>query len=221
MPSTPSPGRPQHPWVLARAFAHLGPGSRIALLCGAVAAVAMPLALGPVLELRALPAPVRLPWWLVALITVAVELLVVRAQFRRDSVDFTFGEVALVVLLDFATPVQLLAGLVAGRTVGRLLYDAIRNRQASAPSRLSFEAATTLLEGCIALLVVHAIVDGEPLASPKGWLAAFAATIGVDLLRGVLIELAMLSVGAPLPRGAGRPTTASAWSSPSPRPAWP
>ena len=72
------------------------------------------------------------------------------------------------------------------------------------PGPLAFEACVTLLEGGFALVVVHAIAGGTTLASPRGWLAAFVAAIGVDLIRGVLIELAMLAVGAPSTPGQRR-----------------
>ena len=148
--------------------------------------------------LGTLAAPIRLPVWAVAVLTVAAECTVIRfAAFRRDARGFSLGELALVTGLYFASP----ANLIIGRAIGLAAVDAVQQRGHSFVKPL-FNLTKLLLESCVAVVVFRWLVAlGEPLGT-AGWLAAMVTTIATDLLSKVLVDLAIRISGAPRPEQA-------------------
>jgi diguanylate cyclase (GGDEF)-like protein len=146
-------------------------------------------------NLTPVPAPLRLPMWAVAALTLIAECSVIRfAAFRRDARGYSLGELALVTGLYLADPL----GLLAGRLLGLGVIDVIQQRQHSL-AKVAFNLAKTLLETSVAVVVFHALLRfGQPLG-PAGWVAAFATTIVADLLSKLLIDLAIKLSGAPRP----------------------
>jgi diguanylate cyclase (GGDEF)-like protein len=168
------------------------------LLCLAIMGAGAALWSAVVTGIEPLDAPVEFPLWLVVGLAAVVELWVVQVQFRRDTAEFSFSETVLVLLLFFAGPGNVVIGLVVGRVLGRALHM-LRIRAPYQPVKIVFEVAATLLEASVALILFHAVVSwGSPLG-PLGWVAAVVAAASADLLRGILIELAMKATGAQLP----------------------
>jgi diguanylate cyclase (GGDEF)-like protein len=184
--------------VRALLATRLGGTGRVVLLClGILAAGGVPLA-AVLTSTARLATPLVFPLWLVVALAAVVELYVVQVQFRRDTAEFSFSETVLVLLLFFADPLAVVLGLVAGRVLGRALHK-LTTRTAYEPVKILFEISATLLEAVVALGLFHAVIPhGAPLG-PVGWVAALAAAAAADLLRGLLVELAMRATGAPPP----------------------
>src|SRR3979409_1026352 len=72
---------------------------------------------GVVLWLPAVAAPISLPWWLLALLFLAVEVFVVHIQFHREAHSFSLSEIPLVLGLYFASPPMLMLAMLVGSAV--------------------------------------------------------------------------------------------------------
>jgi hypothetical protein len=140
-------------------------------------------------------APVRLPVWAVAALTLVAECSVIRfATFRRDARGYSLGELALVTGLFLANPLV----LVAGRLLGLAVIDAVQQRQHSLV-KVAFNLAKTFLETCVAVVVFYALLQlGRPLGA-AGWIAAIVTAVVADLLSKLLIDMAIRISGAPRP----------------------
>ncbi|HWH37503.1 MAG TPA: GGDEF domain-containing protein [Candidatus Limnocylindrales bacterium] len=124
------------------------------------------------------PAPLLLPWPVLALLFFAAERFVIDLEVREQTHSFSLSEIALVLGLVFATPFDLLFGQAVGAGVALLL------RPGQRPVKLAFNLANFALGTSAALIVYHLVLGvAEPL-SPVGWLAAIAAGLACDLTTG-------------------------------------
>jgi diguanylate cyclase (GGDEF)-like protein len=190
-------GRRRPPWhsTLVQLRARLRPSAAVALLSAGMVVAALRLYLAVVRHLTPVHAPVRLPVWAVAMLTLAAESSVIRfAAFRRDARGYSLGELALITGLYLADPLV----LVTGRLLGLAVVDLVQQRQHSLV-KVAFNLAKTLLESCVAVAVFYALLQfGQPLG-PAGWVAAFITAIMADLLSKLLIDTAIKISGAPRP----------------------
>jgi signal transduction histidine kinase len=169
----------------ARPPARLTGTQRVWLLSAAIAGAAALVYLLWVRGLEPLDAPLRIPWWALAILFGAAEMSVIHFQFRREAHSFSLGEIPTVIGLFFAAP----SDLILAQLVGAVVALVVHRRQS--PVKVAFNAAHFVLGTCLAVVIFRAIVGGEDPFGPIGWAGAFAATFGMDLLGAFLVTAAI------------------------------
>ncbi len=124
-----------------------------------------------------------LPWWAIAVLTAACELIVLHIQLRREAHAVSLSEITIVLGLLFASP----GAFLLGRAVGAAAVFVLYRRQTL--MKVLFNNALYTAESCTALLVIHAIRGSDPTLGPRAWLAAYAATIAVGTLASVAVTV--------------------------------
>ncbi len=125
-----------------------------------------------------------LPWWAIALMAGACDVVVLHLQVRREAQSVSLSELVIVVALFFAAPSAMLVGRLVGSAVAFVAW----RRQTGI--KLLFNCALSLAETLIALLVFHSLA-GDDWATPRGWLAAAAACAAVGCLAGLVVSAAV------------------------------
>ena len=160
------------------------------ILLGAFAAIGY---LTIVRHLTAIPAPIHLPWPLLALGFMAVEAKVIVVHFRRESHSFSLSEIPAVTGLFFFTPDEYMISLLLGSAVAMVLVTR------SSIVKLAFNLANFAVIAVVDLAIFHALgsfAGGAP--GPVDWIAAFAATLAASIVCVLAIATAIsLSGGAP------------------------
>jgi len=118
----------------------------------------------------------NLPWPLLAVLFFAAERFVVDLEVREQTHSFSLSEIALLLALMFAAPVDLLIGQALGAGL------ALSLRPGQRPIKLLFNLANFALAGSVALVVFRLIVGSADPLGLAGWLGAFAATFISDLV---------------------------------------
>jgi GAF domain-containing protein len=175
-----------------RAAAAAVPSSTLRVLSLSVGMVAMSLGLYLrwVSKLGAGPAPVRAPWWILALAFAASEVYVIHLQFRRDAHSISLSELPIIVGLVFATPTSLILCHLLGAGVTLVVH----RRQPLL--KLIFNLSKFTIEACVGVLAFRAVLGHSTTLGPRLWAAAFAATVTVALLSALSVTLVMsLHVG--------------------------
>jgi hypothetical protein len=134
--------------------------------------------------LPAAPAPVQLPWPVLAAGFAATTVFAVHLEFRRHAQSFALSELPLVTGLYLLSPAE----LVLARLVGSAAALAVHRRQA--PTKLAFNLALFLVETCLAVTVFGLLRGSHPLG-PRGWGAALLAALTVDLVSALVIVAAI------------------------------
>ena len=122
-----------------------------------------------------------LPWWAIALMAGACDVVVLHLQVRREAQSVSLSELVIVVALFFAAPSAMLVGRLVGSAVAFVAW----RRQTGI--KLLFNCALSLAETLIALLVFHSLA-GDDWATPRAWLAAAAACAAVGCLAGLVVS---------------------------------
>jgi diguanylate cyclase (GGDEF)-like protein len=184
-------------------MAHVDPASRplrrlptpnpVWWLNALIAGAALALFLGPANDFDALRG--NLPWWALALGFFLGERFVVHVHFRRSAHSFSLGDVPLVFGLIFAGSADLVIGALVGTAVTLMLDRKLP------PIKLIFNLAQFTLAACLAVLVVHGLVDMHAEMGPRLWIAVFCATQVSAIAAVLLIGCAIgLSEGGLKPR---------------------
>jgi signal transduction histidine kinase len=144
---------------------------KVWLLSAALLVTAIALLFEYVAPLRPIAAPVRVPWWALAMMFACAEVWVVHLQFRRDAHSFSLSEIPLVLGLFFSTPLD----LVFGQFLGAMIALSLIRRQS--PTKIFFNVSHFGLEVCLAVLIFRSFgVETTPL-EPTAWLAATLGTL--------------------------------------------
>ena len=123
---------------------------------------------------------------------VLADLSQVHVEVRRQTVSLSLSEMPLVLGLFLVDPLSLLAA--------RLLASAaIAVGRRDDPHKATFNLALFSAEVAAAALLFIAVAGPAP-AGPRGWLAAYVATLGAALLTGTLVCLAIARTQGPVPR---------------------
>ena len=153
---------------------------RILLLTTLLAAVAAWLHLAMLAGLPPLPAPLSIPWWLLAAAFALAEMGTVYVYFGRHAHSWSVTEVPLTIGLVFTAPHQLVVASLVGYAAALIVH-----RRQSA-MKWSFNLALAWLETVVALAVHRAVLDGGVPHGVDGWIASYAAvavaTWGVSAL---------------------------------------
>ena len=145
-----------------------------------------------VTTLVTVPAPIHVPWPLLALGFLAAEAKVIVVHFRRESHSFSLSEIPAVAGLFFFTPGEYLASVLIGSALAMLLT--------AKPSavKLAFNISNFAVIAVVDLAIFHAIGRFEGPPGAAEWAAAFAATLTSSFVSVFAIATAIsLSGGAP------------------------
>ena len=156
------------------------PGGQVWLLVAALAAAALAAA---VLLLPGLPresAAPALPLVLLVAVFAGTELVRVHLHFRGEAHTITTAEVALVLALLFAAPVEVLAAQLLG-----CLFVRLRSGQSAV--KVAFNLAIAAFDACLAILVFRTLVEVPAPADPATWLAAALATLTTTVSSTLLV----------------------------------
>jgi diguanylate cyclase (GGDEF)-like protein len=140
--------------------------------------------LGPV-RLEQLPAPVELPWPLIALAVCVCEVVAINLHLRRETHAVSLGDLPIVLGLFFVAPVDLVLAVLIGDAIALGLV------QRQAPVKLWFNLSRFALEVSLATILFAAIVDPAQAIGPQGWLAAAAGLSASAILGALLVQLAI------------------------------
>ena len=175
---------PSHTAAAPSRYRLSGPG-RVWVLTGLIAVAAVVLYLLGIRGLEGLAAPFHIPWWALAALFAAAETFVIHLQFRRQAESFSLGEIVTVLALFFASPTE----LVVAQVIGGAVALAVHRRQSLV--KLAFNLAHFGLGACVAAAIFHALAPALDPVGPLGWIAAFAAILGADVLGAILVGLAI------------------------------
>jgi diguanylate cyclase (GGDEF)-like protein len=154
-------------------------------LTGFLAALAAWLLGALIRDLDPVPAGLAVPWWALALCFAATELFVVLLRLQRGAHSISLSEIPLVVGLAFTGPV----GLVAARVLGAGAVLVFHRRQRGV--KLGFNLAHFALEASVAVVVYRAVLGDASPSDPRGWLAAFTATLLLDVVAALTVTAAI------------------------------
>ena len=171
--------------VVSRPFASLSGAGRVWVLTASLAAITLALFFQQIGSLPQLNAPLRLPWWALAVLFYLTEIYVVHIEFRRDAHSFSLSEIPLVLGLFLATPTD----FILAQFIGAALALGLHRHQS--PLKLAFNVSHFCLEATVATVIFHRIVAlGDPLG-PAGALATFTPVAAASLIATVSIFLAI------------------------------
>jgi diguanylate cyclase (GGDEF)-like protein len=141
-------------------------------------------------HLSALPTPVDMEWWLIALCIAFAESYAVHIHLRRHAHTMAMAEVPMVLGLFFASPTALLVGRLVGSVVALTLH----RRQP--PLKLAFNVAMFALETMLLLVVFHLCLSGTDPVSLSACFAILAATATASVFSSVwVLIVATLATG--------------------------
>jgi len=157
------------------------------LLAGAATA----LIAGYLVEQPARPAPIELPWPVLAVAFFAAELKVIDVHFRREKHSFSLSEVPAVVGFFLVPPGAFFLALLTGTGLALMV---LRER----PLRLAFNLADYAFVWAVAMAAFQLVGEPAPVPGPRDWAAAFLATgIGAVVSSITIATAISLSGGAP------------------------
>ena len=135
-----------------------------------------------------------LPWALpaLALLVVLAETAQVHVEIRRQTVSLSLSELPLVLGLFLLDPVPLLLARVGGGLLAT-------SRRRPSAYKTAFNAALFGMEVTVASAVFSWVRAGAD-SGPQAWAAAYAATIVVSVLAGVLMLVAVGRLQGAVPR---------------------
>jgi diguanylate cyclase (GGDEF)-like protein len=129
-----------------------------------------------------------LPWWALALLSMACELVVLHIQVRREAHAISLSELATVIGLFFCTPL----GYLAGRLIGTTSAVVAVRRQPLLKSLFNVSLFTA--EAGLTLAVFHQLWNpGLPVAG-YGWFAATVATAAGGVMSAISVTLVIALV---------------------------
>jgi diguanylate cyclase (GGDEF)-like protein len=125
---------------------------------------------------------VPLPWWALAIGFAATESFVFHIQIAREAQTVSISELPLVLGLFFASPLQLLVGRLVGTVVILLVH------RRSSVLKTAWNGSLVCLLVVVAEQLFRLISPGAQVSSLLGWLAAFAAVLGANVLGSVALS---------------------------------
>jgi diguanylate cyclase (GGDEF)-like protein len=163
----------------------LSGAQRVWLLNAGITALALLVFGLTVLPLRATAVSVGIPWYALAALFYAAEILVVHFQFRREVHTFSLSEIPFVLGLLFATPVD----FVLANVIGAALALVIHRRQP--PIKLIFNVAQFALGAVLGVTVFNLVRGDTSSVSALIWVAALAATFVSNMVGILTIAIAI------------------------------
>jgi diguanylate cyclase (GGDEF)-like protein len=131
----------------------------------------------------ALNTDIHFNWVIVALLYFASERFVIDLDVREQTHSFSLSEIALVLSLIFAPPVDLLVGQLIGGGAALLF------RPGQRPIKLLFNLANFAVCSGVALVVFRLVLGANDPLSLYGWMGAFAAALSADIVAAASVAL--------------------------------
>ncbi len=129
-----------------------------------------------------LPAPgVAVPWWLVAVMLAAAELMVFHVRVGREEQSVSISELPLVIGLFALAPSSLMLARMLGSGSVFLLHHRTTALKSVLNIALLGSATAT------AIVVFHLVAGPASALEPRGWLAAVAACAAAGLLESIVL----------------------------------
>ena len=162
--------------LLHRARAGCRRQAAVWLLTAALLAGSAALFAGVLPQVSPFPGPLVIPWWGVAVGFLVAEIAVVHYDFRREAHAFSLNELPLAFGLFFASPHDVVTGVVVGSGAAFILH----RRQTGL--KLLFNVGTFALGACVAVLVFEAVAGRAVSFTPIHWLAVLLAALASSVL---------------------------------------
>ena len=149
-------------------------------------------------DLAPIPAPFRIPWYVLAVGFALADLLAIHIEIGDDAHSFTLSEVPLVIGMFLSTP----GDVVLARVVGAFIVLAIVQRQQAL--KLGFNLSLAALESVCAMTALAAArsVLGDGVAA--SWTAVMIAVWCATAMQSIAIPLVIKLSGGPRERGLAR-----------------
>ena len=147
-------------------------------------------ALAVVVGLPFVPAPatsdtLQLPWWLLAACFAATEACVLHIQTKREAQTVSISELALVLGLFYAQPLDLLTGHLLGSAAILLLH------RRSSVLKTVWNLASLALQVAVAVAVFHVVASGHGETHWLAWLGAYAGCLGANRVSVLAVALVL------------------------------
>lgn len=165
---------------------------KVWLLNAALAGAAVVLFLGPIDDLSAIEAPLKISLPLAALLFFAGESMVVHLQLRRDAYSYSLTEVAMILCLFFAEPTTVVLGQFLGATAALTFV----RRQSLL--KLIFNVAHYCFEACLAVLLFDAFVMASSPLEPMTWVRVVMSIVLTSTVSTLSVALAIALSGSQL-----------------------
>jgi diguanylate cyclase (GGDEF)-like protein len=155
--------------------------------------VAMTVALAALAVLVGLPyvsAPppsdtLELPWWLLAACFAATEACVLHIQTKREAQTVSISELALVLGLFYATPLDLLMGHLIGSAAILLFH------RRSSVLKTVWNLGSLSVQIAVAVALFHLVAGEHGETHWLAWLGAYAACLGANRVSVLAVALVM------------------------------
>ena len=157
---------------------------KIWLLTCVLGASALVLIAAVVVKIQPLPAPISIPWWVLAIGFYLAETNVVHLEFRRQAHTFSLSEIPFVVGLVFVSPTEFVLAIIVGSAVGLI----VRKQPLI---KLVFNLSHFALEAAVAVIIFDRLNGHVTDPGAQLWLAAFATTAVVNVIGIMSITLAI------------------------------
>ena len=144
------------------------------------------------------------PWAILIALFAVAEVAVVHLTIGRDAQSFAFAEVPFVLGLFLAPPET----VVVARVIGGAIALFWHRRQT--PLKLAFNMAQWWLGASAAVVVWTLLADISTPYGARGFAAAFAAALVVDLTSSAAVTAVLTVRGGPRPRSITLVTSAAA-----------
>ncbi len=154
--------------------------TRVAILAGLLAVSCLAVVRVPAVQPP--PGMVLVPWWVLAVVFTATEIFVVRIRVRREEQSVSISELPLVIGLFTLAPWLLVASRLLGSAAAFWFHRTTR-------LKTSFNLALVGAGTVVAAVTFALVGQGADAASPRGWLAAVAATAAAGTLDGLMLTL--------------------------------
>jgi diguanylate cyclase (GGDEF)-like protein len=128
---------------------------------------------------------VELSWWLLAACFAASEACVLHIQTTREAQTVSISELAIVLGLFCATPLNLLTGHLIGSAAVLLLY------RRSSVLKTAWNLCSLALQVAVAVALFSLVGAGHDERSWLAWLAAYAGCLGANRVSVLAVALVM------------------------------
>jgi signal transduction histidine kinase len=132
-----------------------------------------------------LDAPLMFPLFVMVALFALAEVFPIYLQIRREAYTYTLSEIALVIGIYFADPVD----VVLGQCIGAFIILAIHRRQTLL--KLIFNVSHFTVEAALATIVFHSLASGSDPLGPVAWTVTFAAVLGTIIVAHLAVGFAI------------------------------
>src|SRR5919202_418834 len=127
----------------------------------------------------------QLPWWLLAACFAATEACVLHIQTKREAQTVSISELAVVLGLFYATPLDLVMGHLIGSAAILLLH------RRSSVLQTAWNLGALSLQVAVAVALFHLVSGAHGETHWLAWLGAYAGCLGANRVSVLAVALVM------------------------------